>query len=73
MELPSEKMIKAGEDIADYMMDFSIQKDMGTLGKLSALDLKEIPEKYREITEMYLADEIASVTGIYLAMNQEKV
>ena len=72
MNIPSEKQIKAGHDIADYMMTFSIQKAMGSLGKYELKELSEIPEQYQEIVELYLNDKIDSVTGIYLAMGVEK-
>ena len=73
IKLPSEKQIKDGQNIADYMMDFSIQKAMGNLGTYDLKELSDIPKQYQEIVKLYLNDEIDSVTGIYLAMECKHV
>jgi len=68
IELPSEKMIKAGEEIASILYDVSIDAALD-----GSVDFEAIPEKYRDITRMFWLNEINSATGIYLAMNQEKL
>ena len=65
MNIPHEKVIKAGEDIASHLFDASIQSKMK--GGFVADDF---PEDEREIIQSYLQGDILSVTAIFMRMRQ---
>jgi len=64
------EMTQAGQDMASLLMDASIIQCLGGCGGCSTgID---IPDKYKEIVQLYLGREIMSVDGIYAAIKKEK-
>ena len=66
-------MIKAGQDWASHATNAYIAKCMGELGSTKE-DRKWQLSNFKnvDLIEMYLNEEIDSVTGIYMAMEREK-
>ena len=61
-----QQQIEAGQRAASELYDAAVEKALGT----PPFDWSDY--KFREIVEAYLAGEIDSVTGIYLAMEVAK-
>jgi len=61
-------MIEAGGLVSEEMYDAHIQKCMGGLGGCKKLKMSKF--KYKKIVKAYLNEEIDSVTGIWLTMNE---
>jgi len=68
MILPSEEQIKAGEDVAGEMMDAGIEHGNSSLGGCRKFNIDNY--KYKEIIQAYIKNEIQSVTGIWIAMQE---
>jgi hypothetical protein len=68
MELPTQKQIEAGNEVAADLYDATISKALD--------DITEVEENtkyvYPDIVQMYLDEKIDTVTGIWLAMQREK-
>jgi len=71
--IPTDKMIKAGQDWASHATDANIAKSMGELGSTKEHRAWQLSEfKNIDLIEAYLNGEIDSVTGIYMAMERER-
>jgi hypothetical protein len=71
MKMPTPEMIQAGNDFASKAMDVSIAKCLGELGSSREDRAWQLDQfKNVDLIEMYLNEEIDSVTGIYLAMKR---
>ena len=68
MILPSAKQVKAGNEVATEMFDASIQKSMYGMGGCKKFKISNF--KYKAIVRAYLNEEIDSVTGIWIAMQE---
>lgn len=64
MNLPTQEQIKRGNQVAAEMIDATVARAFE-----HCIDFNTF--EFPEIIELYLNDEIDSVTGIYLAMNKE--
>ena len=64
----TDKMKKAGNDIANFLINANIENEM-----FNTFDVKKYPKKYRNIIQLQINDEIDSVTAIYMAMEMEKI
>ena len=70
---PTEHMIKAGQDWASHATDARVAKYMGELSSTKGQREWQLSNfKNVDLIEMYLNDEIDSVTGIYMAMERAK-
>ena len=70
----TEKMQAAGIQFASDAVDAQVSKSMGGLGGSKTYqewDQKDF--KNKDLLLKYINGEIDSVTGIYLAMNREKI
>jgi hypothetical protein len=73
MNTPTEAMIKAGNDWASHATDAHIAKCMGELGSTKEhRDWQLSNFENVDLIQMYLNNEIDSVTGIYMAMERAK-
>ena len=74
MEIVSEAVVQAGQDIAGYLCTASVRKAMGNerLGGCLPYHLKDFPEKFHDLITAYLNEDIISVTAIYIAMKREE-
>jgi len=68
MILPSAKQVKAGNEVATEMFDASIQRGMKGLGGCKKFKASNF--KYKAIVHAYVKEEIDSVTGIWIAMQE---
>jgi hypothetical protein len=73
METITETMKQAGNEIAEHLVDANIRKNMGGLGGCPEFDINDFPSAYHDLIEAYLAQEIDSVTAIYIAMERVKI
>lgn len=72
--IPTDAMIKAGQDWASHATGAQIAKAMGELGSTKEQrDWQLSNFKNIDLIQMYLNEEIDSVTGIYMAMERERM
>jgi hypothetical protein len=64
-----ERIIEAGQKIASYLVDFSIEKCMGNLGN-SCIDINDVTYEHYDLIQLYLDEKITSVEAIYTAMQR---
>jgi hypothetical protein len=73
--LVTEEMREAGSEIASALMDAQVSSHMGGLG--GSKDWEEFESshsgKNMDLIKQYVADEIDSVTAIYIAMHRESI
>lgn len=68
----TDKMIKAGNQIAADLLDAAISKDMDGLGGGATLqEWKEKNIKNQDLILKHISGEIDTVTAIYMAMHRE--
>ena len=72
MNTVTDKMKQAGNDIAAHLTDASIHKACAGLAGCPELNVDDYPAENRDLIRAYLAEEIDSVTAIYLAMSRVK-
>lgn len=63
----TEQMKQAGNEIASYLIDATIEKVV-----THAFNIKKYEDKYQQLILDYLDEKIDSVTAIYIAMNNER-
>jgi len=63
-----ENVIKAGQEIANDLMDAHVSKTMGNLGGHVIRSVSDYNNS--DLIQKYLDDEICSVEAIYLAMKR---
>lgn len=70
MQMPTEKQIKAGNDVAGELVVAACRKAFGGdgLGGCKEFNLDDF--EFKELVYLYVNEEIDSVTAIYLAMQQ---
>ena len=68
----TEKMIKAGNDIAGHLGNASIRKNMSGFGGCKLFVLEDYPKEFQYLIKAYVDGKIDSVIAIYLAMEDAK-
>jgi len=68
MILPSKKQIQAGHEAASEMIDAGIQRSMNGMGGCKKFKISNF--KYKAIVRAYLKEEIDSLTGMWIAMQE---
>lgn len=61
MKMPTEEQLRRGRRVADEMFDASIARALNQ-------DMSDMNFEFKDIIHLYIHDEIDTVTGIYLAM-----
>lgn len=59
--MPTEEQLRRGRRVADEMFDASIARALNQ-------DMSDMNFEFKDIIHLYIHDEIDTVTGIYLAM-----
>lgn len=70
--IPSEKMQKAGNDIAEVLFNISVHKHMVGTTELSGPVKVPKNKKWKKICKAYRKNKIDSITAIYMAMRMEE-
>ena len=68
----TEKMVKAGNDIASNLSNVSVRKSRIGLGGCKDFVLESYPKEFQYLIEAYIVGKIDSITAIYLAMEDVK-
>ena len=72
MDTVTKTMKTAGNEIAMHLIDASIRHTCGGLGGCKSFDINDFPSAYHDLIQAYVANEIDSVTAIYVAMSRVK-
>lgn len=71
MNLPTQKQIDAGQNMASILYDVAVELALGEGVESANQIANEFPE-YTEIIKLFIEKKIVSVTGIYMAMESAK-
>lgn len=66
MNRPTERQIKAGQDISNHLYDAHLTYTLDE----DNFDIEDYPDQYRDLILEYVRGEICSVEAIYIAMER---
>ena len=73
MNIPSQKVIDAGDDLMSDLYDATIQKSLGCLGGCKEFDINSFKPEHQPYIEMYLNDKADSMTLTYMFMKKVEI
>ena len=68
--IPTEEMIKEGEDFNSALFNASVEQCMGGLGGCKHFEITSYPASWRDLIILYVDHEKGSIELTYLAMER---